>query len=80
VLVGPQNFSVASLDYNGELGILTTDPAVVSVIAAALSADYAGATPYSPAPTPATGSGAAWCTATASVYNASDRRLAPGSP
>jgi cardiolipin synthase A/B len=72
VLVGSQNFSAASLDYNRELGILTSDPAVVSAIAATLAGDYAGATPYSPAPSPATGSGAAWCTATASVYNAAD--------
>ena len=71
-LVGSQNFSVASLDYNRELGILTADPAVVAAIAATLAGDYAGATSYSPAPAPAPGSGAAWCTATASVYNASD--------
>jgi cardiolipin synthase A/B len=71
VMVGSQNFSVASLDYNRELGILTTDPAVVTAIAATLSGDYAAASPYSPEPTPATGSGSAWCTATASVYNAS---------
>jgi cardiolipin synthase A/B len=68
VLVGSQNFSVASLDYNRELGILTSDPAVVASIAATLARDYAGASPYSPAP----GSGRAWCTATASVYDASD--------
>jgi cardiolipin synthase A/B len=68
VLVGSQNFSVASLDYNRELGILTSEPAAVAAIAATLAGDYAGATPYSPAP--ATGSGGAWCTATASVYNA----------
>ena len=30
VLVGSQNFSVASLDYNRELGILTSNPTVVS--------------------------------------------------
>jgi phosphatidylserine/phosphatidylglycerophosphate/cardiolipin synthase-like enzyme len=72
VLVGSQNFSVASLDYNRELGILTSASAVVAAIAATLAADYAKAAPYSPAPAPATGSGAAWCTATASVYNASD--------
>jgi cardiolipin synthase A/B len=72
VMAGSQNFSAASLDYNRELGILTTDPAVVAAIAATLSGDYAAAAPYSPAPTPATGSGTAWCTATASVYNASD--------
>ncbi len=72
VLVGSQNFSVASLDYNRELGILTSDPAVVAAIAATTAGDYAGAAPYAPAPAPAAGSGAAWCTATASVYNASD--------
>jgi len=70
VLVGSQNFSVASLDYNRELSILTTNPAVVAAIAATLAGDYAGAVPYSAAPAP--GSGGAWCTATASVYNASD--------
>ena len=68
VLVGSQNFSVASLDYNRELGILTTNPAVVAAIAATLAGDYARAAPYSPA----ADSGAAWCTATASVYNGSD--------
>ncbi len=71
VLAGSQNFSVASLDYNRELGILTSDPAVVAAIAATLAGDYAGAAPYAPAPAPAAGSGAAWCTATASIYNAS---------
>jgi len=72
VLVGSQNFSVASLDYNRELGILTAAPAVVAAIAATLTDDYAGATPYSPAPAPAASAGAAWCTATASIYNAAD--------
>jgi phosphatidylserine/phosphatidylglycerophosphate/cardiolipin synthase-like enzyme len=79
VLVGSQNFSVASLDYNRELGILTASPAVVAAISAALAGDYDGAAPYSPAAAPklspkparATASGA-WCTATASVYNADD--------
>jgi cardiolipin synthase A/B len=75
VLLGSQNFSVASLDYNRELGILTGNPAAVAAVSRALAADYAGATPYSPAatpgPAPTTGSGA-WCTATASVYNAYD--------
>jgi cardiolipin synthase A/B len=48
VLVGSQNFSVASLDYNRELGIRTTSPAVIGAISAALASDYAHATPYSP--------------------------------
>jgi len=68
VLVGSQNFSVASLDYNRELGILSTSPAVVTAISSALAADWAGATPYSPAPAPQ--AAGAWCTATASVYSA----------
>ena len=73
VLVGSQNFSVASLGYNRELGILTRDPAVAAAISATLTRDYAGATAYSPAATsrPA-GANGARCTATASVYNASD--------
>ena len=73
VLVGSQNFSVASLDYNRELGILTRDQAVVAAIIATLTKDYAGAARYSPATAsrPARAKGAS-CTATASVYNAAD--------
>ena len=73
VLVGSQNFSVASLDYNRELGILTRDQAVVAAISATLTEDYAGAARYSPATAsrPARAKGAS-CTATASVYNAAD--------
>jgi cardiolipin synthase A/B len=68
VLVGSQNFSVASLDYNRELGILTGDPAVVAAVSATLARDYADAKSYAaPAPAPAK---SAWCTATASVYDA----------
>ncbi len=68
VLVGSQNFSVASLDYNRELGILTSNKALVAAISATLASDYAGAKPYA-ASTSARASGA-WCTATASVYDA----------
>ena len=73
VLAGSQNFSVASLDYNRELGIRTRDPAVAAAISATLTRDYAGATAYSPAAAsrPARAKGAR-CTATASVYNADD--------
>jgi cardiolipin synthase len=46
VLVGSENFSVASLDYNRELGLVTTAPAVVAAINTALASDYAGATAY----------------------------------
>jgi cardiolipin synthase A/B len=74
VLVGSQNFSVASLDYNRELGILTGNPAVVAAISRTIAGDYAGAAAYSPPaasnPSAAAGSGA-WCTASATVYNAS---------
>lgn len=70
-LVGSQNFSVASLDYNRELGILTRAPTVVASIGVTLTKDYAAATPYSPAATPRAKASGAWCTATASVYNAS---------
>ncbi len=46
VFVGSENFSTASLDYNRELGIRTTNRAVVEAISAAVAADYAGARPY----------------------------------
>jgi cardiolipin synthase len=70
-LVGSQNFSVASLNYNRELGILTGDPAVVSVVAATLSVDYTHASASSAlANSSAPSAGPATCTATASVYNA----------
>ena len=68
VLVGSQNFSVASLGYNRELGILTSNAQIVAAISATLARDYAGAAAYSPPRTPGSG---AKCTATASVYDAS---------
>ena len=68
VLVGSQNFSVASLGYNRELGILTSNAQIVAAISATLAHDYAGAAAYSP---PATSKSGAKCTATASVYDAS---------
>jgi cardiolipin synthase A/B len=43
VFVGSENFSEASLDYNRELGIMTTQKAVISVIATTLARDYADA-------------------------------------
>ena len=75
VLAGSENFSVASLDYNRELGISTNDPAIVTAISTALAGDYAGAAPYSSPAAPKaarTQASGAWCTATASVYNAYD--------
>jgi phosphatidylserine/phosphatidylglycerophosphate/cardiolipin synthase-like enzyme len=43
--VGSQNFSDASLNYNRELGLTTTDPTLVRALARTLSSDFAGATP-----------------------------------
>jgi cardiolipin synthase A/B len=68
VLVGSQNFSVASLGYNRELGILISNAHIVAVLSATLAGDYAGAAAYSPPPASTSG---ARCTATASVYDAS---------
>ncbi len=70
-LVGSQNFSVASLDYNRELGVLTRAPGVVAALNATLTKDYTGAAAYSPAASSLPVGGKAWCTATASVYSAS---------
>jgi cardiolipin synthase A/B len=66
-LIGSQNFSVASLGYNRELGILTRSRAVVTAVSPTLARDYAGGTPYRAKKK----SSGASCTATASVYNAS---------
>ncbi|HTZ92588.1 MAG TPA: phospholipase D-like domain-containing protein [Streptosporangiaceae bacterium] len=72
-LIGSQNFSVASLDYNRELGIRTGSASVVAAVARVLSSDYANAQRYAPPGRAGSGSGSgAWCTATASVYDAAD--------
>ena len=47
LFVGSENFSKASLGYNRELGIRTTNGAVVSTINATLASDYADAKAYS---------------------------------
>jgi hypothetical protein len=65
VLIGSQNFSVASLDYNRELGVLSRNAAVVAAVSATLARDYAGGSPSGKKPS------SAWCTATATVYDAS---------
>jgi phosphatidylserine/phosphatidylglycerophosphate/cardiolipin synthase-like enzyme len=75
VLVGSENFSVASLGYNRELGIVTRDRTVVAAISKTLARDYAGAAPYSPAAAPRpprAKTPGAKCTATARVYRAAD--------
>ena len=47
--VGSENFSVASLVYNRELGLITSAPAVVLGLAHVVEADVAGGTAWSPA-------------------------------
>lgn len=47
VFLGSENFSMASLRRNRELGIHTTQPAVISAVSAALAKDFASATPFS---------------------------------
>ena len=47
MFVGSENFSVASLRYNRELGIRTTNKQVISAVATVLGDDYAGATSFS---------------------------------
>jgi cardiolipin synthase len=65
VLIGSQNFSVASLDYNRELGVLSRNGAIVAAVSATLARDYAGGRPFGEK------ASGARCTATATVYNAS---------
>jgi len=48
VFLGSQNFSVASLLYNRELGLITSRRAIVSRVAAVIRSDAAGATPWRP--------------------------------
>jgi phosphatidylserine/phosphatidylglycerophosphate/cardiolipin synthase-like enzyme len=45
--VGSENFSSASLRHNRELGIVTTQHAVVAAVSGVLGHDFAGATPFS---------------------------------
>jgi phosphatidylserine/phosphatidylglycerophosphate/cardiolipin synthase-like enzyme len=73
--VGSQNFSESSLDYNRELGIITTDPALVTPLAKTLASDFEGGTALSagstpgapPSTTPSTAGG--WCQASAAQAN-----------
>jgi phosphatidylserine/phosphatidylglycerophosphate/cardiolipin synthase-like enzyme len=72
VLVGSENFSVASLGYNRELGIVTTDRAVVAAISSVLAGDYAGGVRYAPAPAPSApepASGGSLCGAPANPFH-----------
>ncbi len=65
MMVGSENFSIASLDYNRELGIMISDPALITTVSKVVLADYAGGSAYHPP-----SSAGAWCKATATVYNA----------
>jgi cardiolipin synthase A/B len=44
MFLGSQNFSVSSLDYNRELGIITTDASLVGPVYQTVASDFAGAT------------------------------------
>jgi PLD-like domain len=75
--VGSQNFSESSLDYNRELGLVTSDPAIVGPIARTVTSDFDSATVFgsggpgggsSPSNTVAAGAGAS-CEASASAAN-----------
>ena len=46
--LGSENFSTYSLTKNRELGILLTDPTILQSLAATLSRDFSGATPWNP--------------------------------
>ena len=46
VLVGSQNFSVASLGYNRELGLITSNAAIVQGVASTVQGDFVHATPW----------------------------------
>jgi hypothetical protein len=50
--IGSENFSTSSLDYNRELGLITTSPAVLGPLNSTLSSDVANGHPQ-PAGTPA---------------------------
>lgn len=65
--VGSENFSVSSLEYNRELGIILTERALVASLSKTLLQDFDGASPFR---RPSTGSSrTAWCRATASPAN-----------
>jgi len=46
--VGSQNFSTSSLEYNRELGIITTDPSIIGGLSSTIGSDVADADPYHP--------------------------------
>jgi cardiolipin synthase A/B len=46
VFLGSENFSTTSLDRNRELGLITTDPAILSSVSSTVAKDFAGGTPW----------------------------------
>jgi cardiolipin synthase len=52
VFLGSENFSATSLNDNRELGIVTTDPAIVASVGNQVEADFAGGTLYPAVPPP----------------------------
>ncbi len=75
LFVGSQNFSESSLDHNRELGVITSDPALVAAVSRTVGADFAGATPFQVPVTPTTTAnqpgtgGGPSCSVTASPAN-----------
>lgn len=47
VFIGSENFSVGSMQYNRELGLITTEPSIVSAVQTTLTSDFNGAQPWS---------------------------------
>ena len=43
VFIGSENFSVGSMQYNRELGLITSEPPIVSAVQSTLTSDYNGA-------------------------------------
>ena len=46
VFLGSENFSVESMDYNRELGVITASPSIRAAVGRTLAADFAGAAPW----------------------------------
>jgi cardiolipin synthase A/B len=72
LFLGSQNFSTSSLDYNRELGIITTDPSLVEPVYKTVASDFTGATIFTaptPSPTTSTPTSGAWCRANAAPAN-----------
>lgn len=66
--IGSENFSESSLEYNRELGLITTVPVIVNGISQVVEDDYARGTTYtaSKASQAAPAGASAWCQVTAS--------------